>query len=59
MKQPRCKMQPTRDDLRAAWKMSRDQTKIMKLLTERLRLQERVLGSISMAYPRFEELRVS
>jgi hypothetical protein len=52
-------MQPTRDDLRAAWKMSRDQTKIMKLLTERLRLQERVLGSISMAYPRFEELRVS
>jgi hypothetical protein len=50
MKQPRCKMQPTRDDLSTAWKMIRDQT---------LRRQERVLGSILMAYPRFEELRVN
>ena len=59
MKQPRCKKQPTRDDLATAWKMIRDQTQIIKLLTERLRRQERVLGSILMAYPRFEELRVN
>jgi hypothetical protein len=59
MKQPRCKIQPTRDDLATAWKMIRDQTQIIKLLTERLRRQERVLGSILMAYPRFEELRVN
>jgi hypothetical protein len=26
MKQPRCKKQPTRDDLATAWKMIRDQT---------------------------------
>ena len=58
MKQPRCKKQPTRDDLATAWKMIRDQTQIVKLLTERLRRQERVLGSILMVYPRFEELRV-
>jgi hypothetical protein len=59
MKQPRCKKQPTRDDLATAWKMVRDQTEIIKLLTERLRRQERVLGSILMVYPRFEELRVN
>jgi hypothetical protein len=59
MKQPRCKKQPTRDDLATAWKMIRDQTQIIKLLTERLRRQERVLGSILMVYPRFEELRVN
>jgi hypothetical protein len=58
MKQPRCKKQPTRDDLAIAWKMIRGQTQIIKLLTERLRRQERVLGSILMVYPRFEELRV-
>ena len=45
MKQPRCKKQPTRDDLATAWKMIRDQTQIIKLLTERLRRQERVLGA--------------
>lgn len=54
MKQPRCKKQPTRDDLATAWKMIRDQTQIIKLLTERLRRQERVLGSILMVYPRLE-----
>jgi hypothetical protein len=59
MKQPRCKKQPTRDDLATAWKMIRGQTQIIKLLTERLRRQERVLGSILMVYPRFEELRVN
>ena len=59
MKQPRCKKQPTRDDLATAWKMIRDQTQIIKLLTERLRRQERVLGSILMVYLRFEELRVN
>jgi hypothetical protein len=59
MKQPRCKKQPTRDDLATAWKMIRDQTQVIKLLTERLRRQERVLGSILMVYPRFEELRVN
>jgi hypothetical protein len=58
MKQPRCKKQPTRDDLAIAWKMICGQTQIIKLLTERLRRQERVLGSILMVYPRFEELRV-
>jgi len=31
--------------------MIRDQTQIIKLLTERLRRQERVLGSILMVYP--------
>jgi hypothetical protein len=59
MKQPRCKKQPTRDDLATAWKMIRDQTQIIKLLTERLRRQERVLGSILMVYPRLEELRAN
>ena len=44
MKQPRCKMQPTRD-VATAGKMIRDQTQIIKLLTERLRRQERVLGA--------------
>jgi len=59
MKQPRCKKQPTRDDLATAWKVIRDQTQIVKLLTERLCRQERMLGSILMVYPRFEELRVN
>jgi hypothetical protein len=59
MKQPRCKKQPTRADLATAWKMIRDQTQIIKLLTERLRRQERVLGSILMVYPRLEELRAN
>jgi hypothetical protein len=59
MKQPRCKKQPTRDDLAIAWKMIRGQTQIIKLLTERLRRQERVLGSTLMVYPRLEELRAN
>jgi hypothetical protein len=59
MKQSKSKKQPTRDDLAAAWKMIRDQSQIIKLLTERLRRQEQVLGSVLMAYPRFEELRVN
>jgi hypothetical protein len=59
MKQPRCKKQPTRDDLAAGWRIIRDQSQIIKLLTEGLRRQERVLGSILMAYPRFEEVRVN
>ena len=53
MKQPRCKKQPTRDDLATVWKMIRDQSQIINLLTERLRRQEWVLVSILMAYPRF------
>jgi hypothetical protein len=48
-----------RQDLATVWKMIRDQSQIIILLTERLRRQERVLGSILMAYPRFEELRVN
>jgi hypothetical protein len=59
MKQSKSNKQPTRDDLAAAWKMIRDQSQIIKLLTERLRRQEQVLGSVLMAYPRFEELRVN
>ena len=59
MEQSKFKKQPTRDDLATVWKMIRDQAQIIKLLTERLRRQERVLGSILMAYPRFEEVRVS
>ena len=59
MKQSKFKKQPTRDDLAAAWKMIRDQSQMIKLLTERQRRQERVLGSILMAYPRFEELRIN
>ena len=59
MKQPKSRKQPTRDDLAAAWKMIRDQSQIIKLLTERLRRQEQVLGSVLMAYPTFEELRVN
>jgi hypothetical protein len=59
MKQPRCKKQPTRDDLATASKMIRDQTQIIKLLTERLRRQERVLGSILRVYPTLEELRAN
>ena len=59
MKQSKSKKQPTRDDLAEAWKMIRDQSQIIKLLTERLRRQEQVLGSVLMAYPRFEELRVN
>jgi hypothetical protein len=51
MKQLICKKQPTRDDFGAAWKMIRDQSQIIKLLTKRLQRKERVLGSILMAYP--------
>ena len=40
MKQSKSKKQPTRDDLAAAWKMIRDQSQIIKLLTERLCRQE-------------------
>ena len=59
MKQSRCKKQPTRDDLAAGWKMIRDQTQIIKLLQERLRCQDQVLGTVLMAYPRLEELRIN
>jgi hypothetical protein len=59
MKQLIWQEQPTRDDFGATWKMIRDQSQINKLLTKRLQRKERVLGSILMAYPRFEELRVN
>ena len=52
------KRQPTRDDLAAAWKTIRDQSQIVKLQSETIRRQEKVLGNVLMAYPRLEELRV-
>jgi hypothetical protein len=59
MKQSKFKKQPTRDDLAAAWKMIRDQSQVIKLLTERLGCQDQVLGTVLMAYPRLEELRIN
>jgi hypothetical protein len=59
MKQSRSKTQPSRDDLAATWKMIRDQEQIIKLLTEKISRQDRVLGDVLMAYPRFEELRIN
>jgi hypothetical protein len=59
MKQSKFKKQPTRDDLATAWKMIRDQAQIIKLLTERLRCQDQVLGTVLMAYPRLEELGIN
>lgn len=52
------KRQLTRDDLAAAWKTIRDQSQIVKLQSETIRRQEKVLGNVLMAYPRLEELRV-
>jgi hypothetical protein len=59
MKQSEFKKQPTRDDLATAWKTIRDQSQIIKLLTERLRGQDHVLGTVLMAYPRLDELRIN
>jgi hypothetical protein len=59
MKQSEFRKQPTRDDLATAWKTIRDQSQIIKLLTERLRCQDHVLGTVLMAYPRLEELRIN
>jgi hypothetical protein len=59
MKQSKFKKQPTRDDLAAAWKTIRDQEQIIKLLTEKISRQDRVMGNVLMAYPRFEELRIN
>jgi hypothetical protein len=53
------KKQPTPEDLVAAFRTIRDQYQIIKLLTERLRCQNQVLGTVLMAYPRFEELRIN
>jgi hypothetical protein len=53
------KKRPTRDDLAAAFRTIRDQYQIIKLLTERLRRQDQVLGTVLMAYPRLEELRIN
>ena len=49
------KRQLTRDDLAAAWKTIRDQSQIVKLQSETIRRQEKVLGNVLMAYPRLEE----
>ena len=59
MKQSRFKKQPTRNDLAETWKMIRDQEQIIKLLTEKISRQDRVLGDVLMAYPRVEELRIN
>jgi hypothetical protein len=59
MKRSRFKKQPTRDDLAATWKTIRDQERIIKLLTERIRLQDRALGDVLMAYPCLAELRLN
>jgi hypothetical protein len=55
----KCKKRPTRDDLAAAFRTIPDQYQIIKLLTERLRRQDQVLGTVLMAYPRLEELRIN
>ena len=59
MKKSRFKKQPTRDDLAETWKMIRDQERIIKLLTERIRVQDRALGNALMAYMWFDELRIN
>jgi hypothetical protein len=59
MQESRFKKQPTRADLAAAWKMIRDQERIIKLLTEKTHRHDRVLGNVLMTYPRFEELRIN
>ena len=41
MKQSKFKKQPTRDDLATAWKTIRDQSRIIRLLAERVRCQIR------------------
>jgi hypothetical protein len=59
MKQSKFKTGPTRDDLATAWKTIRDQSRIIKLLADKIRRQDQVLGNVLMAYPRLEELRVN
>ena len=59
MKQSKFKTRPTRDDLATAWKIIRDQSRIIKLLADKIRRQDQVLGNVLMAYPRLEELRVN
>jgi hypothetical protein len=59
MKQSKFKNQPTRDDLAAAWKVIRDQERIIRLLIEKTRHQDRAMGNLLMAYPRLEELGIN
>jgi hypothetical protein len=59
MKKSRFKKQPTRDNLAATWKVIRDQERIIKLMTERIRLRDRAMGNVLMAYPKFQELWVN
>jgi hypothetical protein len=59
MKQSKFKTRPTRDDLATAWKIIRDQSRIIKLLADKIRRQDQVPGNVLMAYPRLEELRVN
>jgi hypothetical protein len=59
MKKSKRKERPTRDDLAAAWKVIRNQERIIQLLTERIRHQDRAMGTVLMAYPRLEELRIN
>jgi hypothetical protein len=59
MNQSQVKKRPTRDDLAATWRTIRDQSRIIILLTETIRRQDKVLGNVLMAYPRLEELRVN
>jgi hypothetical protein len=59
MKQSKFKTRPTRDDLATAWKIIRDQSRIIRLLADKIRRQDQVLGNVLMAYPRLEELRVN
>jgi hypothetical protein len=59
MKQSKFKTRPTRDDLATAWKIIRDQSRIIRLLADKIRRQDQVLGNVLMAYRRLEELRVN
>lgn len=59
MQKSRFKKQPTRAELAAAWKMIRNQERIIKLITEKNRRQDRALGNVLMTYPRLEELRIN
>lgn len=53
------KKQPTREDLAAAFRTIRNQYQIIKLQSQMIYRQEKVLGNVLMAYPRLEELRIN
>jgi hypothetical protein len=59
MKQFQVKKRPTRDDLAATWRTIRDQSRIIKLLSETIHHQDQVLVTVLLTHPRFEELRVN